>query len=123
MNKVIIDSSAWIESFSPKCDKLLISAIKDLIMQGHVLLPGIIRTELLRGAKNKKEYKNLNDMLKGLAYLPVSEIFWEKLAEFSYSLLRKGINVPLTDTYIAFLCIENNASILHRDKHFTGTIQ
>jgi predicted nucleic acid-binding protein len=26
--------------------------------------------------------------------------------------------VPLTDTYIALLCIENQASLLHRDKHF-----
>jgi predicted nucleic acid-binding protein len=48
----------------------------------------------------------------------VSEVFWEKLAEFSFGLFRKGIVVPLTDTYIALLCIENDASLLHRDKHF-----
>jgi predicted nucleic acid-binding protein len=30
----------------------------------------------------------------------------------------RGIAVPLTDTYIALLCIENQASILHRDKHY-----
>lgn len=46
------------------------------------------------------------------------EEFWGKLAEFSFGLFRKGIVVPLTDTYIALLCIENNASLMHRDKHF-----
>jgi predicted nucleic acid-binding protein len=92
--------------------------VKDFILKGCVLLPGIIRTEILRGAKNKKEYNRLSDLLKGLTYLPMGEEFWEKLAEFSFGLFRKGIVVPLTDTYIALLCIENNASLVHRDKHF-----
>ena len=83
-----------------------------------VLLPGIIKTELLRGAKNKKEYNQLSRMLTGLTYLAVDESFWERLSNFSFQLFRKGITVPLTDTYIALLCIENQASLLHRDKHF-----
>jgi len=57
-------------------------------------------------------------MLTGLTYLAVDEDFWERLSHFSFQLFRKGITVPLTDTYIALLCIENQASLLHRDKHF-----
>jgi predicted nucleic acid-binding protein len=82
------------------------------------LLPGIIKTELLRGTKNKKEFNQFSQMLKGLTYLSVDEAFWERLSNFSFQLFRKGITVPLTDTYIALLCIENQASLLHRDKHF-----
>ena len=96
----------------------MMSVVKDLILKGRILIPGIIKTELLRGTKNKKEYNQLNDLLKGLEYLPVSDDFWEKLSLFSFRLFRKGVTVPLTDTYIALLGIENNASILHRDKHF-----
>ena len=118
MDKVVIDTSAWIESFRPGGDGALGELVKDLILKGRVLLPGIIRTEILRGAKNRKEYNRLSDLLKGLTYLPMGEEFWGKLAEFSFGLFRKGIAVPLTDTYIALLCIEKNASLLHRDKHF-----
>lgn len=118
MDKVIIDTSAWIESFRPQSDKAFINFVKDLILKGRVLVPGIVKTELLRGTKNQKEYNNLNDLLKGLEYLSVSEDFWDKLSRFSFRLFRKGVTVPLTDTYIALLCIENNASILHRDKHY-----
>ena len=118
MDKAIIDTSAWITSFRPQCDKALSDLVKDLIIKGHVLLPGIIKVELLRGAKSKREYDQLSDLLKGLTYLPVPEEFWERLSEFSYTLFRKGVVVPLTDTYIALLCIENNAPILHCDKHF-----
>ncbi|MBW1739802.1 MAG: PIN domain nuclease [Deltaproteobacteria bacterium] len=118
MDKVIIDTSAWIESFRPQCDRGLSNLVKNLIIKGNVLLPGIIKTELLRGTKNKREYNRLNDLLKGLIYLPAQGEFWERLSEFSFELFRKGVVVPLIDTYIALLCIENDASILHRDKHF-----
>ncbi|MDL1975908.1 MAG: PIN domain-containing protein [Deltaproteobacteria bacterium] len=118
MDKVIIDTSAWIESFRRQSEKAFINLVKDLILKGKILVPGIIKTELLRGTKNKKEYNQLNDLLKGLEYLPVSDDFWGKLSLFSFRLFRKGVTVPLTDTYIALLGIENNASILHCDKHF-----
>ena len=118
MNKVIIDTSAWIESFRPRSDKEFGSLVRNLILNGRVLMPGIIKTELLRGTKNKTEYSRLDDLLKGLEYLPVPNEFWEKLSLFSFGLFRKGITVPLTDTYIAFLCIEKEALLLHRDKHF-----
>jgi predicted nucleic acid-binding protein len=118
MDKVIVDTSAWIESFRPQSEKAFIDFVKDLILKGRILVPGIIKTEILRGTKNKKEYNQLNDLLKGLEYLPVSDDFWEKLSLFSFRLFRKGVTVPLTDTYIALLGIENNAPILHRDKHF-----
>jgi len=118
MDKVIIDTSAWIKSFRPQCDETFCHLIKDLIIKECVLLPGIIKAELLRGAKSRKEYDRLSDLLKGLAYLPVPEEFWGRLSKFSFRLFRSGIIVPLTDTYIALLCIENNAPILHCDKHF-----
>jgi len=118
MDKVIIDTSVWIESFRANADQSLHRLVKNLILSELVLLPGIIKTELLRGAKNKKEFNQLNQLLKGLAYLAVHEDFWERLSEFSFQLFRKGIVVPLTDTYIALLCIENQASILHLDKHY-----
>jgi len=123
MDKVIIDTSVWIESFRANADQSLQRLVKDLILSELVLLPGIIKTELLRGAKNKKEFNQLNQLLKGLAYLAVHEDFWERLSEFSFQLFRKGIGVPLTDTYIALLCIENQASILHRDKHYAMIAQ
>ena len=118
MDKVIIDTSAWIESLQPGSKKSLQRLVKDLIIQDKVLLPGIIKTELLRGTKSKKEFYQLSQMLKGLTYLAVDEDFWERLSNFSFQLFREGITVPLTDTYIALICIENQASLLHRDKHF-----
>ena len=118
MDKVIIDTSAWIDAFRPKADPDFSLLVKDLIIKNRVLMPGIIKTELLRGTRTKREFNRLSDLLKGIAYLPVAEAFWERLSSFSFQLFRKGISAPLTDSYIALLCIENKASLLHHDKHF-----
>ena len=118
MVKVIIDTSAWIDSFRPRTKKDLSLLVKDLILQDRVLIPGIIKAELLRGTRTKSEYNRLSELLKGITYLPVPDEFWDRLSEFSFQLFRKGITVPLTDTYIALLCLENKVPILHRDKHF-----
>jgi predicted nucleic acid-binding protein len=118
MDNVIIDTSVWIDSFRPTNDQGIGLLVKDLILKNRVLMPGIIKTELLRGTRTKNEFKRLSDLLKGITYLPVSEAFWVRLSEFSFQLYRKGISVPLTDTYIALLCIENKVSLMHRDKHF-----
>jgi predicted nucleic acid-binding protein len=118
MTRVIIDTSAWIESFHPKGDIKLKERVKQLIIGGGILLPGIIKAEILRGAKSKKEYQNLDELLDGLTYLPVEENFWGRLARFSFNLLKEGIVVPLANAYIALLAIENNALLLHCDQHF-----
>jgi predicted nucleic acid-binding protein len=118
MDKIIIDTSAWIDSFRPKTDKSFSLLVKDLILKNRVLMPGIIQTELLRGTKTKNEFHRLSDLLKGIAYLPVAEEFWNHLSEFSFQLFRKGVTAPLTDTYIALLCIENKVPLLHHDKHY-----
>lgn len=118
MTKVIVDTSAWIESFRPKGETKLKGVVKQLISGGEILLPGIIKAELLRGTKSKEEYQILDELLSGLTYLPVGDDFWGRLAGFSGDLFREGITVPLVNAYIALLAIEQDASLLHCDTHF-----
>src|SRR4030042_1386033 len=118
MSRVIVDTSAWMESFRPKGDTKLKEAVKRLIIEEEILLPGIIKAEILRGTKSKKEYERLSELLKGLIYLPVEENFWERLSRFSFDLLREGVTVPLTGQYIALLAIENSVPLLHYNTHF-----
>lgn len=118
MAKVIVDTSAWIESFRPKGEDKLKEVVKRLIAEEEILLPGIIKTEILRGTKSKEEFQTLDEVLNGLIYLSVEDGVWGRLAKFSFDLLREGITVPLVDAYIALLAIEQDATLLHHDIHF-----
>lgn len=118
MDKVIIDTSIWIEAFRPQGDKATADMVRGLILDNRVLLPGLIKAELLRGAKTPAEFDRLKDLLSGLTYLPTPEPFWGDLAAFSFRLFRRGLTVPLTETAIALHCIQNNTPLFHRDHHF-----
>ena len=69
MAKVIVDTSAWIESFRPQGEDKLKEVVKRLISEGEILLPGIIKTEILRGTKSKEEFQTLDELLSSLIYL------------------------------------------------------
>lgn len=118
MIQVIIDTSAWIEAFRPGCAPEFADLVKRLLVSGSVLLPGIVKAELLRGAKTRTEFDRLKNLLEGLTFVPLSESFWDELADFSFTLLRKGVAVPLVETIIALTAIQNDSSLLHRDRHF-----
>ena len=97
MDKVIIDTSAWIDSFRPKADKSFSLLVKDLVLKNRVLMPGIIKTELLRGTKTKSEFDRLYDLLKGITYLPAAEKFWDGLKKILIPLI-----IPMLFVYISF---------------------
>jgi predicted nucleic acid-binding protein len=118
MVNVIIDTSAWIQTFRPQCDKSLADAVKELIRNDRVLMPGLIKAELLRGTRTEAEFEHLKDLLESLIYLPVNESFWDDLAAFSFNLFRKGLTVTLVDTAIALLSIQSKAPLLQCDRHF-----
>jgi len=48
MDKVIIDTSAWIESFRHKSEKTFINLVKYLILKRRVMVLGTVKTKLLR---------------------------------------------------------------------------
>ena len=118
MDRVIVDTSAWIEALRRGGDEVIRNAVARLLKHSVILMPGIIRAELLRGTKTKNEFEELSGLLDGLEYLPMDEPFWDRLAGFSFDLFRKGITVPFVDTCIALLTIESKAKLLHYDKHF-----
>jgi hypothetical protein len=118
MTEVLIDSSAWLEFFKPSGKPLFKEIITGLIMEQVIVIPGIIRVEILRGSRSHQEYEMLDKTLGGVRYLSVSEAFWSRLSLFNYDLSRAGVNVPLPDAYIALLAIENGVELLHYDRHF-----
>jgi len=118
MTEVLVDSSAWLEFFKPAGKPLFKDVISGLIREQTIVIPGIIKVEILRGSRSHQEYEMLDIVLNGVRYLSVSEVFWTRLSLFNYDLSRKGVNVPLTDAYIALLAIEKDVELLHYDRHY-----
>jgi predicted nucleic acid-binding protein len=74
--------------------------------------------ELIQGVKSDKEKAVVMNALSGLPYLKMNEQLWQKSAELSSSLKKKGLTLPLSDIFIAAIAIEYTLSVFTLDKHF-----
>ena len=115
--RVLIDTSIWVEYFRDRNHKL-VAAVKDLIMNQHALLCGVVLSELLAGVKVKKDREALKQTLDALEYTEASRSTWISAGEMSSRLRRQGIGVPLTDLLLAALALENGSDIFTLGNHF-----
>jgi predicted nucleic acid-binding protein len=115
---LLIDTSVWIKLFrAPDNDfkQTLIEAINGK----DYCLSRFTQTELLQGARNEKEWTELNNYLSTQDYIDPSIQSWSHAARIYYELRRQGITVRNTiDCLIAASAIEYDLLLLHDDRDF-----
>lgn len=84
----------------------------------EVCICGIIKAELLHGARSENNYNELLQMMSELYYVPFEESQWENLGKRLYQLRTSGLTVPINDVIIYEICARNNISLRTQDKHF-----
>lgn len=117
-NLFLVDTSVWI--FALRKD--FIPEIKDWVshlLREHVVLTnGMIKLEILGGAKTEKEFQRLKVRLGALDMVETSTSLWEKAYAIAFELRRKGITVPYTDILIAACALQTESTLVHADAHF-----
>ncbi len=116
MDKILVDTSAWIEFFRKKDPWY--SAISGLMDDKRICCSGIILAELIQGAKSEKELEVLRDFRHVFEFLDESLDLWQSAGEMSNALQRKGKSVGLSDCYLAASAKAHKVKILTLDKHF-----
>ena len=114
---ILVDSSAWIESFRTDGDSRLTALVVDLVATGEAAVAGIIKLELLSGAR-EREVAQLSRNLSLLPLVPTREDHYEAAGRLGSELRRKGLTIPASDLLIAALALESDIPLLHRDQHF-----
>ncbi len=92
IDRVLVDTSAWIEFFRKK--EPYFTFVSDLINDDRVSCIGLILSELLQGAKSKKELDVLKEFLHVFDFLPESSELWQEAGELSFVLQRNNIIGP-----------------------------
>ena len=115
---VLVDTSAWIFALKKNFLLPLKEKIDLLLREGLILTFGMVKLELLRGAKSEKEFTRLKNRLDALYEIPTDPSLWDKASELAFMLHRKGITVPCTDILIASAALYSKATLLHADIHF-----
>ncbi|MCL2810393.1 MAG: PIN domain nuclease [Clostridia bacterium] len=77
--------------------------------------------EVLQGARDEKEFKQLKEYLSAqkIYFLPEGVASYEKAARLYFGLRRKGVTPRSTiDILIALTAIDNRLLLLHNDRDF-----
>ncbi|MBI4311310.1 MAG: PIN domain-containing protein [Chloroflexi bacterium] len=118
-NTVLIDTSVWIEVLSTRRSNApLGQRVRQLVLADQAATTGPVRLELLRGSRTQQEWEQFDDVLEGLRYLVVADETWTSAARLGSQLARLGLTLPIPDLLIAAVAIDENATLLHRDRHF-----
>jgi hypothetical protein len=113
----LIDSSLWIEYFRPRGSPKIKERVKEVLQKEEAVSCGIIVVEILRGAKNEKDFQSLQDALISLPQIPIDDTVIERASQWGFLLDRKGKFVSTTDLIIASAGYKK-AQILHSDSDF-----
>jgi predicted nucleic acid-binding protein len=97
----LIDSSAWIEYLRLNGSPKVKQRVREILQMDAGACCGIVAVEILRGAKNEKDFQSLRDALISLEQLPIDGEVIERAARWGYLLDRKGKPIPTTDLVIA----------------------
>jgi predicted nucleic acid-binding protein len=113
---ILADTSVWIEFFKPQ--SAVGKKLEDLIIKNSVCVCGTVLFELVQGVRSEDEKARILDALSDIEYLEMTKRLWQKAGTLSASLKKKGLNLPLSDIFIATIAIEHNLQIFTLDKHF-----
>jgi predicted nucleic acid-binding protein len=115
--KILIDTSIWIDYFQNKSS--LISEKVDKFLSGNeVYVPKIVIAELIQGAKSEKEISIIEDFLDAFHIVDQKEDTWLKAGRLSYDLKKKGKTINLFDCYITAIAQEHECKIFSLNRHF-----
>lgn len=120
---LVVDSGVWIDFFcgGPWGE---VDILRRLLDEGEVriVVPDLVLYEVLRGFRHEREFRQAKQLLEELDVEATHDPALAVEAAQHYRSLRSaGITVRSTiDVLIATFCIENDYTLLHRDRDFEG---
>jgi len=117
---ILVDSSAWIEfqrATGSSADRRLTSAIES---NEPLATMGLILLEILAGARDEQQARDLSRLLDRCQLLPLEDPFdFESAATLYRSCRREGITIRrLPDCLIAAVAMRTETALLHQDADF-----
>ena len=114
----LVDTSVWIFVLKKEPVEEIKDRIDSLLKEDTIITAGIIKLEILTGARTEKEYRRLKSRFDALESLETDEELWRNACEHGFKLKPKGLTIPSTDVLIASCALQAGAVLLHADVHF-----
>ncbi len=116
---ILVDTSAWIDFFQAK-KMPHVSHLEYLLRQEKDLcICGPILTEILQGIKSDSEFKQIQNLLDMLIFLPMDKLIFISAAVLYRKVRAQGKTIRNTvDCLIASCAIHHGVELLQNDRDF-----
>lgn len=115
-NRVLIDSSVWIDYFRKgKCK--VEEQVNLLLDEDRVAICGMVELEILQGLRGN-EQAIIQDLFGVLHFIDTQRIDYVNAGLMLNDLRKKGITIPSSDCLIAAHCIHHKLSLFTLDNDF-----
>lgn len=110
---ILVDTNIMIDYFNSR-ESELAAKIDSL----QIALCGIVRTEIIHGARSDAEIDDYLRAFKTFDNLVNDDYDWEGTGFLLQTLRSNGVQIPLADALIAFTAMKYDIPLWTRDSHF-----
>lgn len=115
MSGTVVDTSVWIDFLAGHPA----AALEEALVAGTVILPPIVLSELVSGARSEADRANLERVLSDLPLAVTSRAHWLRVGELRGFLARQGVSVSTPDAHVAQCALDLDALLVTRDRIFS----
>jgi len=116
-DEILVDTSAWIQLFrdgeGPAAD-----VVRVLLENEGAVITGLVAAELLRGARQAKEQRALDDLFSIVRWIDIDRRTFLEAGRLGHGLAASGLTIPTVDLVLAQAAINQGLAVLTLDKHF-----
>lgn len=116
-DRVLIDTSIWIEFFREKRPKIS-SKLREFLRLNLACYAGPIAVELYQGAKTNKEIQVIEQLFETMTYIEMTRLHYLHAGFIGQKAAREGKIFSTIDVIIAAVAHDEGLSLFSLDKHF-----
>jgi tRNA(fMet)-specific endonuclease VapC len=116
-DKVLIDTSIWVEFFRKK-DSAVSTRLREYTKLDQVCYSGPILVELYQGAKTRRETEIMDELFGTIHYVDITRNHYHHAGLVSQKAAREGKVFSTIDVILAVLAYDEGLSLFSLDHHF-----
>jgi tRNA(fMet)-specific endonuclease VapC len=116
-DKVLIDTSVWIEFFRKK-ESSISSRLKEYLKLNQACYTGPIAVEVYQGAKTPKEIQIIDQLFQTIHYVEITRKHYHHAGVISQKAAREGKIFSTIDMILASVAHDEQLLLFSLDTHF-----
>jgi predicted nucleic acid-binding protein len=123
VSRVLVDTSAWIESLRERGPVAVRDEVWDTVRQGDAVLCDVVRLELWHGARGQAEQRRIQQLEDTVDRVDIGQPVWDLAVDLARQARAGGLTVPVADLLVVACARHHGLALLHRDAHLDRLLE